>query len=81
MIIKVNAPKEEKEGRIHFTIPVPLSLLQLKFIWRFLPEEQRIYQSMATELVKALKQYKRENGSWILVEVHSHDDANVLIRI
>jgi len=81
MTIKINVPKEEGEGRMRFTLPVPLGLLNIPFIWRFLPPEQQKYQSMARELVKALKQFKKQNGSWNLVEVDSKEEGLVRIRI
>ncbi len=80
MTIRINAPKDDGEKRIKLFFPVPLALLNIPFIWRFLPAEQRQYQGIAGDIVKALKEFRRENGPWNLVEVDS-EDAKVLIRI
>ena len=41
-----------------------------------------MYAPIASELVKALKEYRRRYGSWNLVEVHTaDDDTHVTIRI
>ncbi len=80
MTIKINAPKDDGEKRIKLFLPVPLGLLNIRFIWKYLPPEQRQYQAIARDIVKALKEFKKENGPWNLVEVDA-EDAKVLIRI
>ena len=82
MRICINAPKGDGEGRFRLYLPIPLWMARFSFIWKHLPEPSRQYAAIAPELVKALRQYKRENGSWNLVEVHTADgEANVVIRV
>lgn len=82
MRIRICAPRENGKGNFRLLLPVPLGIAKWNFIWKHVPEEQRIYAGMASQLVKALKQYKRENGSWNLVEVHrAEDNTHVTIRI
>ncbi len=82
MRIRVIAPREDTGKTFRFYLPVPLGIARWRFIWRFLPEEARRYAPVAAELVRALKQYKREHGSWNLVEVNRADGkTRVEIRI
>ncbi len=81
MRISINVPKEDSDGRFRMFLPIPLGLLKMKFLWRHMPPEEQKYAAIAGELVKALRQYKRENGPWDLVEVHSHDGGDVRIRV
>ncbi|MBR2281373.1 MAG: hypothetical protein IJ863_01985 [Spirochaetales bacterium] len=81
MRIRINEPKENGSRRFRLNLPVPLGLLNLPLTWRFLPPEQKQYQPIAKALVKALKEYRKENGSWNLVEVHTHDNQDIIIRI
>ena len=83
MRITINAPREDKPGRrFRLYLPVPLSLLGWRFIWKHLPEQSRMYAPIASDLVRALKEYRRKYGSWNLVEVHTaDDDTHVRIRI
>ena len=81
MTIKINAKKDEGEGRIKLHFPVPLVLLNLGFVWNHLPPEQKQYKPIAKELVRALKEYKRQNGSWDLVNVQTAEGDEVRIRI
>ena len=81
MTIKINAKKDEGEGRIKLHFPVPLVLLNLGFVWNHLPPEQKKYKPIAKELVRALKEYKRQNGSWDLVNVQTAEGDEVRIRI
>lgn len=73
MRIRVIAPREDTDKQFRLFLPVPIGIVRWRFIWRFLPEEARRYAPVAAELVRALKQYKRENGSWNLVEVNRAD--------
>ena len=73
MRIRVIAPREDTDKQFRLFLPVPLGIARWRFIWRFLPEEARRYAPVAAELVRALKQYKREHGSWNLVEVNRAD--------
>jgi hypothetical protein len=82
MRIRVIAPREDPEKQFRLFLPVPLGIARWRFIWRFLPEEARLYAPVAAELVRALKQYKREYGSWNLVEVKTADGkTHVEIKI
>ena len=82
MKIRIRAPRENGKGNFRLFLPVPLGLAKCRFIWKHLPQEQRFWADIAPHVVEALKQYKRENGSWNLVEVHSADDGtDVVIRI
>ena len=80
MRIRVIAPREDPEKQFRLFLPVPLGIARWRLIWRFLPEEARLYAPVAAELVRALKQYKRENGSWNLVEVNTAD-GNTRVEI
>lgn len=80
MTIRVDTPKENGNGRFRLFLPVPLGLLSTRFALNFIPREYRQYSGAAHALVRALKEYKRLNGSWNLVEVES-GDTHVLIRI
>ena len=73
MRIRVVAPRENTDKTFRLFLPVPLGIARWRFIWRFLPEGARLYAPVADKLVRALKQYKRENGSWNLVEVNTAD--------
>ena len=76
------APKEDKPGNFRLNLPVPLWAARFRFIWKFLPEESRKYEPIAMDLVRALRTYKRENGSWNLVEVDTADGStHVRIRV
>lgn len=79
MRISIDAPRDN-DKRFRLFLPVPLWIARLRFIWRFLPEESRQYAPVAAELVRVLKMYKRENGSWNLIEVDSRD-THMEIRI
>ncbi len=81
MTIKIDSRKDEGEGRFRLFLPVPLGLLNIPFVWRFLPPEQKQYQTIAGEIVKALRDFKKKNGSWDLVDVHSADGDVVVIRV
>lgn len=82
MRIRIIAPREDKPGNFRLNLPVPLWVARLRFIWKFLPEESRKYEPIAADLVKAMKKFKRENGSWNLVEVDTADGStHVLIRV
>lgn len=81
MRISVVAPREDSDKRFRLFLPVPLWIARWRFIWKFLPEPSRQYEPVAKELVRALKQYKRENGSWDLVEVNTTDGTRVRIRV
>ncbi len=73
MRIRVIAPREDTGKTFRLFLPVPLGIARWRFIWRFLPQEARQFAPFAAELVRALKQYKREHGSWNLVEVNRAD--------
>ena len=82
MRIRVIAPREDPEKQFRLCRPGPLGIARWRVIWRFLPEEARLYAPVAAELVRALKQYKREYGSWNLVEVKTADGkTHVEIKI
>lgn len=82
MRISIRAPRENGKGTFRLFLPVPLWIARCGFIWKYLPEEQRYWAGMARELVRALKEYKRQNGSWNLVEVQrAEDNTHVTIRI
>ncbi len=82
MRINVIAPREDGRKDFHLNLPVPLFMAGWSFIWKHLPKESRQYADIAPQLVKALRQYKRENGSWNLVEVHTADGrTRVTIRV
>ena len=82
MRIRVVAPGKDEGKQFRLFLPVPLGIARWRFIWRFLPQETRQFAPFAAELVRALKQYKRENGSWNLVEVNRADGkTRVEIRI
>lgn len=81
MRIKVVAPREDSGKSFRLFLPVPLGIASWSFIWRFLPEQSRIYAPIAKDLVRALRQYKRENGSWNLVEVNTTDGTRINIRV
>ena len=80
MRIRVVASREEAGRQFRLCLPVPLGIARWRFIWRFLPEEAGRYAPAAAKLVRALKQYKRENGSWNLVEVNAAD-GNTRVEI
>ena len=81
MRINVVAPRENgKTFRLH--LPVPLFMAGWSFIWKHLPPESRQYAQIAPDLVRAMRQYKRQNGSWNLVEVETADKrTKVFIRV
>lgn len=81
MRISVVAPREDSDKCFRLFLPVPLGIAGWSFIWRFLPEQSRMYTPIAKELVRALRQYKRENGSWNLVEVNTTDGTRISIRV
>ena len=81
MRISVVAPREDSDKCFRLFLPVPLGIAGWSFIWRFLPEQSRMYAPIAKELVRALRQYKRENGSWNLVEVNTTDGTQISIRV
>jgi len=82
MRIRICAPRENGKGNFRLFLPVPLGIAKWRFIWNHLPAEQRIWADLAPALVDAIRQYKRENGSWDLVEVHCpKDNTHVTIRV
>ena len=82
MRIRICAPRENKPGNFRLNLPVPLWIARFSFIWKHLPAESRKFEPIAAELVKALKDFKRENGSWNLVEVDKADGStHVMIRV
>ena len=82
MRISICAPKEGKPGKFRLFLPVPLWVARFRFVWKHLPEESRQYAVIAPELVKAMRKYKRENGSWDLVAVDTADgQTHIRIRI
>ena len=82
MRITISAPKESGKGRFNLNLAFPLALVGWRFIWKHLPQESRQYAVIAPQMAKALCEYKRENGSWNLVEVQTADgEAKVLIRV
>ncbi len=82
MKIKVNVKRDDESGkRVRLSLPVPLSILKWRFIWRYVPEESRKYAQMAPQLADALQRYKKEYGSWDLVDVLTHDGDVVKIRV
>ena len=81
MRISIDAPKENN-GRFRLNLPVPLWICRFGFIWKHLPKESQQFAPIASEVVKALKDYKKENGSWNLVEVQTADnETQVLVRV
>ena len=79
MRICIDAPRDNNK-RFRLFLPVPLWFARLRFIWRFLPEDIRMYEPAAKEIIRILKEYRRQNGSWNLVEVDSQD-THIRIRI
>ena len=79
MRISIDAPKDDNK-RFRLFLPVPLWFARFRFIWRILPEDIRMYEPAATEIIRILKEYKRQNGPWDLVEVDSKD-THIRIRI
>ena len=81
MRISVVAPRDESQKNFRLFLPVPLWIARWHFIWRFLPEESQKYAPIAKDLVRAMREYKRANGSWNLIEVDSTDGTRVRIRV
>ena len=82
MRIQISAPKDSGNGRFNLNFAFPLALLRWRFVWKHLPEGSRQYAVIAPQMMRALRQYKKENGSWNLVEVQTADkETRVLIRV
>ena len=77
MRIRISAPKDNGK-RFHLYLPVPLFVARWGFIWKHLPEPSRQYAPVASKVVSALKEYKRQNGSWNLVEVQTADGSTTV---
>ena len=82
MRVSIRAPRENRKGYFRLNLWVPLGIAGWRFIWRFVPEEAKPYTAITAEVVRALKEFKRENGPWNLVEVDSPDNnTHVVIRV
>lgn len=79
MRICIDAPRDNNK-RFRLFLPVPLWFARFSFIWRIIPEDIRMYEPAAKEIIRILKEYRRQNGPWNLVEVDSKD-THIRIRI
>ena len=69
-----------ESGNRGFTIPLPLSLLQSRFLYRF-SEDWKEYADYVIPIVRGLKQFKKENGSFVLVEIYSSSGDIIKITV
>lgn len=69
MKIKVNAQNHR------FSLWFPLSAIKWRFIWKNIDQENKEidYRKMTSKVYKELKKWKKENGSFTLVDVESKD--------
>lgn len=81
MKIRVFSPKDDQKKAFRLYLPIPLGILKWRVIWKYAPEETKPYLEFANVLVDAMKEYKRANGGWDLVDISTSDGTKVNIRI
>lgn len=82
MIIKFAIPSDSHKDRIiKFSIPIPITLAGSKLLWKLVPKRIRKFAPCVKDAVKALKQFRRHNGRWNIIDVYSPDGSHVVIRV
>jgi hypothetical protein len=70
-----------RDGNSHYHFWVPVSFLSSRLFWKlYCPAKDFKVPKLAHRLVKELKRYRRKHGPWTLVEIHSGEDEDVIIR-
>lgn len=81
MIIRIKQNKsEESKGRNIF-FPVPLFVFKWRFVREQLSKELEGFETVVPLLIDALREYKRKNGHWTLVEVDTADGESIRIEM
>lgn len=66
-------------------LPLPLFFLKRKFIWKFILDETSKSNKETTQfirrIIREIKIYKKRNGRFVLLEVHTTDGEYIKITI
>lgn len=80
----MNIKIRSREGNFH--LPIPTGLLLNRVTASVLPRAfsemgLKLSQQQARNLISALKHFRKTHKDWVLVEVHSADGDEVLIKL